>query len=87
RRRPPPPPPPVTGNDRTTHAIVAILLGVFGVHKFMQGNTTNGLIRLVLGLFFWWILWIIPLIEGLQYLGMTDEQYARDYLQYKKDWF
>ncbi len=79
--------PPVKTGERTNHAIVAIILGTFGVHKFMQGNTGNGVVRVILGLFFWWIIWIIPLIEGIQYLGMSDEQYDRDYIHRKKDWF
>ncbi|CEF48227.1 unnamed protein product [uncultured bacterium] len=83
-----PPPPPSGGSDRTTHAIVAILLGWLGIHKFMQGNSTNGVIRLILGLLLCGLVTgIISLIEGIQYFGMTDEQYARDYLRGKKDWF
>jgi serine/threonine protein kinase len=82
--------PPQTdgGGDRTIHAIVAILVGGFGVHKFMQGNSGNGTLRLILGLVTCLLVTpVISLIEGIQYLSMTDEQYARDYLRDKKDWF
>ncbi|MDB5306055.1 MAG: hypothetical protein JWO38_257 [Gemmataceae bacterium] len=75
-------------NDRVTHALVAILLGGFGIHKYMQGNSGNGTLRLVLGFFTVWLVTVpIGIIEGIQYLGMSDEQYARTYLRRKKDWF
>ena len=38
------------GPDRTMCGIMAILLGGFGVHKFMMGQTTPGIIMIVLTL-------------------------------------
>lgn len=87
-RRPPQRPPSPGGGDRTTHGVIALLLGGFGLHKFLQGNTGNGILRVVLGLLTCWIVTgIISLIEGIQYLSMSDAQYDRDYIRNKKDWF
>ena len=67
---------------------MAILLGFLGIHKYMQGNAGNGTIRLVLFLFLCGPLTaVVGVIEGIQYLTMSNEQYARDYLERKKDWF
>ena len=67
---------------------MAILFGFIGIHKYMQGNAGNGTIRLVVGLLHCGIVTgVIGVIEGIQYLTMSDEKYARDYLERKKDWF
>ncbi len=66
--------------------ICAILLGGFGVHKFILGYTNEGIIQLVLGLCFG-IGGIIGIIEGIVYLTKTDEQFVRTYIYGKKGWF
>ena len=66
--------------------ICAILLGGFGVHKFILGYTNEGIIQLVLGLCFG-IGGIIGIVEGIIYLTKTDEEFARTYLIEKKAWF
>ena len=66
--------------------ICAILLGGFGVHKFILGYTSEGIIQLVLGLCFG-IGGIIGIVEGIIYLTKSDEEFARTYLIEKKGWF
>jgi len=66
--------------------ICAILLGGFGVHKFILGYTNEGIIQLVLGLCFG-IGGIIGIVEGIIYLTKSDEDFARTYLIGKKGWF
>jgi TM2 domain-containing membrane protein YozV len=72
--------------DRTTCGILAILLGGFGVHKFMMGQTTAGIITIFLSLctctggF-------IGMIEGIIYLTKTDEEFYQTYVVEKKAWF
>jgi TM2 domain-containing membrane protein YozV len=66
--------------------ICAILLGGFGVHKFILGYTNEGIIQLVLGLCFG-IGGIIGIIEGIIYLTKSDEEFVRTYIQSKKGWF
>ena len=66
--------------------ICAILLGGFGVHKFILGYTNEGIIQLVLGLCFG-IGGIIGIVEGIIYLTKSDEDFARTYLIGRKGWF
>jgi TM2 domain-containing membrane protein YozV len=66
--------------------ICAILLGGFGVHKFILGYTNEGIIQLVLGLCFG-IGGIIGIIEGIIYLTKSDEEFVRTYIYSKKGWF
>jgi TM2 domain-containing membrane protein YozV len=66
--------------------ILAILVGGFGVHKFILGYTNEGIIQLVLGLCFG-IGGIIGIIEGIIYLTKSDEEFVRTYIQGRKGWF
>jgi TM2 domain-containing membrane protein YozV len=78
------------GPSRVTCALIAIFLGQFGVHKFMLGQTTPGIILLAtllccaLGVP---VGSIIGLIEGIIYLTKTDEEFHRIYVVEKKAWF
>jgi TM2 domain-containing membrane protein YozV len=66
--------------------ICGILLGGFGVHKFILGYTNEGIIQLVLGLCFG-IGGVIGIIEGIIYLTKSDEQFVRTYIYGHKGWF
>ncbi len=56
--------------DKTTAGVLGILVGGIGVHKFYLGQTGAGIVYL---LFCWtFIPAIIGLIEGIQYLSMSD---------------
>jgi TM2 domain-containing membrane protein YozV len=66
--------------------ICGILVGGFGVHKFILGYTNEGIIQLVLGLCFG-IGGIIGIIEGIIYLTKSDEEFVRTYIQGHKGWF
>ena len=73
------------GADKKIPAgICAILVGGFGVHKFIMGYTTEGIIQLVLGLC--GIGWILGLVEGIIYLTKSDEDFVRTYLQKRRAW-
>ena len=73
------------GPNRTTCGIVAILIGGFGVHRFMMGDTTGGIIRIALRCC--GVGGIIGLIEGIMYLTKTDEEFYQLYVVEKKAWF
>ena len=79
------------GPDRVTYGIVAILLGWLGVHKFMMGQTTPGIILLLVSLLscgtLSFVSWIIGLVEGIMYLTKTDEEFYQTYVVEKKAWF
>jgi TM2 domain-containing membrane protein YozV len=65
--------------------VLAIILGGFGVHKFMLGYTQEGVIQLLLGLC--GVGGIIGIVEGIMYLTKSDEEFVRTYIQGKKGWF
>jgi TM2 domain-containing membrane protein YozV len=76
------------GADKKLAAgICGILLGGFGVHKFILGYTTEGIIQLVITLVTCGMGSIIGLVEGIIYLTKSDEEFVRTYIQNKRGWF
>ena len=67
--------------------ILGILVGGFGVHKFVLGYTTEGIIQIAISLVTCGIGSLIGLIEGIIYLTKSDEDFVRTYIQNKKGWF
>ena len=67
--------------------ICGILLGGFGVHKFILGYTTEGIIQIVITFFTCGLGSVVGLVEGIIYLTKTDEEFVRTYIQNKKGWF
>lgn len=89
-------PTPVQGAEKKTVAgICAILIGGLGVHKFILGYTTQGIIMLlatVVGSFLTCgisglVMWVIALVEGISYLTKTDQDFVNTYILNKKGWF
>lgn len=78
-------------SKRILAGVLAILLGTLGVHKFVLGMTTPGIIMLAVSLvscgFAAPIISLIGLIEGIIYLTKTDEEFHRIYEVEKKQWF
>jgi TM2 domain-containing membrane protein YozV len=74
--------------------ICGILLGSFGVHKFILGLNTAGTIMLAISLVGliclgipWLVMIAIGLAEGIVYLTMSDEDFFENYAVRKKEWF
>ncbi len=80
--------------------ICGILLGGFGVHKFLLGLNNAGLIMLavslsglvvgpclILPLFGPVIMGLVGLIEGIIYLTKSQDDFYQTYAVEKKDWF
>jgi len=71
--------------------ICAILVGGFGVHKFILGYQTEGIIMLLVTVLSCFLLspvmHVIAIIEGIMYLTKTDEDFVRTYVQGRKGWF
>ena len=75
--------------------ICGILLGAFGVHKFILGYTTEGIIMLVISLvggtvtcgIAAGVMGIIGLVEGIIYLTKNDEEFVATYIENKRGWF
>lgn len=86
-------------NKKLIAGILAILLGGFGIHKFILGYQKEGIILLVLsvigiatsciiiGSFILMATWLIGLIEGIIYLTKTDEEFYNTYQVGHKPWF
>jgi TM2 domain-containing membrane protein YozV len=80
-------PVPKQESKRVVAGVCGILLGWLGVHKFILGYTTPGIIQLVLGICTGGLAGIIGLIEGIIYLTKSDEEFVRTYQVGKKEWF
>ena len=69
--------------------ICGILIGYLGIHKFILGLTTQGIIMLLVSLTGCGIIVMGPigLIEGIMYLTKSDEEFYETYAVEKKGWF
>lgn len=79
--------------------ILAIFLGHLGIHKFVLGYNTEGIILLIMGLvgyvtacfivgyFVLFVAGVIGLIEGIIYLTKSDEDFFNTYIRNRKPWF
>lgn len=79
-------PQPVQENKRIIAGVLGILLGSLGVHKFVLGYTTEGIIQIVLNIFCG-LGGLIGLIEGIIYLTKTDDEFYHIYQKNKRGWF
>jgi len=76
------------GADKKVIAgILGILVGSLGIHKFVLGYTTEGIIQIVITVITCGAGGIVGLIEGIIYLTKSDEEFVRTYIQNKKGWF
>lgn len=76
---------------RTVAAVLALLLGGLGIHKFYLGYTTSGAIMLIvtiatLPIVYFPAVMLLALIEGIIYLTKSDEEFDLIYVQGKKEW-
>ncbi len=85
---------PPGADKRVLSGIMGILFGGIGVHKFILGYNTEGVIMAVVyvvGLFLCGIpsiiMHIIGIIEGIMYLTKSDEEFSQTYIVNKKTWF
>ena len=81
--------------------LCGILLGGFGVHKFILGYQNEGIIMLVgylaaivitmitcgIGFPLMLIPAVVGIIEGIMYLTKSDEEFVQTYIVNKKPWF
>ena len=71
--------------------LCGILLGFFGVHKFVLGYQTAGLIMLLVTVLTFFlggfVMGIIGLVEGIIYLTKSDEEFYQTYIARERQWF
>ena len=84
--------------SKVAAALLALLLGGLGVHKFYLGFTGPGLVFLLVNTIGWLITWVmlfipnivlavIAFVEGIIYLTKSDEEFEQLYVVQKKHWF
>jgi TM2 domain-containing membrane protein YozV len=74
-------------NKKLVAGILAILLGSFGIHKFILGYTKEGIIQILITFLTCGAGHIIGIIEGIIYLTKSDEEFYQTYQVGKKGWF
>ena len=78
-------------NKKLAAGLLAIFLGSFGVHKFVLGYNTAGLIMLLVTVLTCgvagFVMGVIGIIEGIIYLTKSPEEFDAIYLQNSKEWF
>lgn len=91
RARPWMPPAAPDGKKKVAAALCAILLGSLGIHKFILGMTTAGVIMLAATLLSCGkaaiVVHIVGIVEGIIYLTKSDAEFYRVYVLEKKAWF
>ena len=79
------------GSTKLAAGLCGILLGSFGVHKFVLGMTTPGIIMAAVTVLTCGIgsvaMGTIGLIEGIIYLTKSDDEFYETYIVEKKPWF
>lgn len=81
------PGPSGNNSNRVLVGVLGILVGGLGIHRFMLGDTTGGIIRIVITVCTCGMGNIIGLIEGIIYLTKSDQDFYQTYVVQKKAWF
>jgi len=70
--------------------ILGIVVGGFGIHKFILGYQKEGLTMLLVSVLscgtLAGVMHVIGIIEGIVYLTRSDEDFVRTYIQGQKGW-
>jgi TM2 domain-containing membrane protein YozV len=85
--------PPYNPSDskRVIAGVMGIVLGSLGVHKFVLGYSTAGVVMLLVSVLSCFtlapVMGLIGLIEGIIYLTKSDEEFYRMYVAQERSWF
>jgi TM2 domain containing protein+B7201 len=74
-------------NKKILAGVLAIMLGGFGVHKFILGYTKEGVLQILMSFFSCGLAGIIPFVEGIIYLTKSDEEFYQIYQVGRRPWF
>lgn len=74
-------------NKKMIAGILGIILGGFGIHKFILGYTKEGIIQIILSFVTCGLGSLVGFIEGIIYLTKSDEEFYETYQANKKPWF
>ncbi|MFQ3650409.1 MAG: hypothetical protein SNJ75_08760, partial [Gemmataceae bacterium] len=78
-----------TTSVRLLTAVMAWIFGFLGVHKFMQGNSSAGVIRILISLTcigLYVTIWV-AFLERIIYLFRSNESYEEVYIRKQQWWF
>ncbi|MDQ1095162.1 MULTISPECIES: TM2 domain-containing protein [Chryseobacterium] len=78
---------PYRSEKKVPAALLGILVGWLALSKFYLGYTKEGIIQLVLNIVTVGAASVIPFIEGIIYLFMSDKQFDDTYVYGRKGWF
>ena len=78
---------PKQESKKVLAGVLAILFGSLGIHKFILGYTTAGVIHIVASIVTCGMFGIVSFIEGIIYLTKTDEEFIETYQNNEKKWF
>jgi TM2 domain-containing membrane protein YozV len=78
---------PQEESKRIICGIMGILLGVFGIHRFILGDVTGGILRIVISIVTCGVGSWIGFIEGIIYLTKSDADFIQTYQVQKRGWF
>ncbi|MCH2153364.1 MAG: TM2 domain-containing protein [Phycisphaerales bacterium] len=71
--------------------IFGIIMGALGIHKFILGYTSTGLIMLLVSVLTLgtcaFVMSVIGLIEGILYLTKSEQEFYDTYMVGRKEWF
>ena len=82
-----PPDLPPQESKRVLCRVMGLLLGSLGIHRFVLGDTTGGILRIVITIVTCGVGSLIGFIEGIIYLTKSDADFVRIYEVEKKAWF
>ena len=74
-------------NKKILAGVLAIMLGGFGIHKFIVGYTKEGVLQILMSFFSCGLAGIIPFVEGIIYLTKSDEEFYQIYQVGRRPWF
>lgn len=81
--------------EKIAAGLLAILLGIFGFHKFYLGYIKQGVIVLFISIFVGVctlglasiVMLLIGIVEGAVYLSKSQEEFNKSYVQNRRNWF
>ena len=74
-------------NKKVLAGVLAIMLGSFGIHKFILGYTKEGVLQILMSFFSCGVASVIPFVEGIIYLTKSDEEFYQIYQVGRRPWF
>ncbi|MBX3354534.1 MAG: TM2 domain-containing protein [Phycisphaeraceae bacterium] len=74
-------------NKKVLAGVLGIVLGSLGLHRFVLGDVSGGIIRIVISAVTCGAGGLIGFIEGIIYLTKSDQDFYQTYQVEKKAWF